>query len=214
MNKQLKTGDVIDNYTVNSDGYVITKGTEGTIDEKPIHLLDANGQKSFGKIADMNAVFNMSLNSVITWKDFSASMVWSLKYGGDIYNYTKQNLFLDKRAGEFDQAGKPDYKKKTMDYYYSFYDAFQANSYFVENGTYLKLRELSLYYSFGKKLSSKLGFIKGGKIGVLGRNLLTFTKYTGWDPEVSSGADLTNFAVDIFNYPNYRSYTVSLELKF
>jgi hypothetical protein len=57
-------------------------------------------------------------------------------------------------------------------------------------------------------------FLKGAKLGFLARNLLTFTKYTGWDPEVASGSDLTNYSFDDFGYPNYRSYTVSLELRF
>ena len=140
-------------------------------------------------------------------------MLWHWKQGGDIYNYTKQNLFLDKRAGVFDQSSKEEYQKKTVDYYYTFYDAFQANSFFVEDGTYMKLREFAIYYDFGA-FKTKLNFIKGGKIGILGRNLLTFTKYSGWDPEVASGSDRTNFIVDIFNYPNYRTYSVSLELKF
>ncbi len=212
MKAQLAPGDDISNYTVNSDGYVILKGTEGTINEKPIKRLDANGQPYFGKIADMNPKFNMSLHSTLQWKNVSVSMLWGWKYGGDVYNYTKQNLFLDKRAGEFDQAGKKDYQKKTIDYYQTFYDAFRANSYFVEDGSYIKLRELSIYYTFGS-ISKKMG-IKGGKVGILGRNLLTFTRYTGWDPEVASGADRTNYIVDIFNYPNFRSYTLSLELKF
>lgn len=213
MKKQLPAGDNIDNYVVNSDGYVIRKGTEGTYLEKPIPLLDASGQPYFGKIADMNPDFNMSLQTTLQWKKWSLSMLWNWKQGGDIYNYTKQNLFLDKRAGEFDQAGKPDYQKKSIDYYFTFYDAFKANSYFVEDGTFLKLRELGIYYQFAAG-EGKLSFLKGGKIGLLGRNLLTFTRYSGWDPEVASGADRTNYIVDIFNYPNYRSVTFSLELKF
>jgi TonB-linked SusC/RagA family outer membrane protein len=214
MKQQLPINDFIDNYIVNSDGYVIKKGTEGTRYEKPIPLLNPDSTRFFGKIADMNADFNMSLNSTFTWKTLTLTMLWNWKSGGNVYNYTKQNLYLDMRSGDYDQSSKPDYQKKSIDYYNTFYDAFNANSYFVEDGSYLKLRELSVYYTFGKKLSTKLGFIKGGKIGVLGRNLLTFTNYTGWDPEVASGNDLTNFAVDMFNYPNFRSYTVSLELKF
>ena len=214
MKYQLKADDNINNYTVNSDGYVIKKGTEGTVNEKPIALKDASGSEAFVKIADMNADFNMSLNSTFSYKKFSLSMLWSLKQGGDIYNYTKQNLFLDKRAGDYDQTSKSEYQKKAIDYYNTFYDGFKANSYFVEDGSYIKLRELSLYYNVGNiKISGKTIF-KGVKIGVLGRNLFTFTNYSGWDPEVSSGADRTNYIVDMFNYPNFRTYTASLELTF
>ena len=164
----------------------------------------------------MNADFNMSLNTNLVWKNLSMSMLWSWKSGGQIYNLTRQNLYLDKRHGDFDQTGVAEYKKKTIDYYYGFYDGLSPNTYFVEDGSYLKLREVSLNYSIGKNISKIKGleFVKGVKIGLLARNLLTFTKYTGWDPEVASGGDLTNYAFDDFGYPNYRSYTASLELRF
>ena len=48
----------------------------------------------------------------------------------------------------------------------------------------------------------------------MGRNVLTFTNYSGFDPEVSAGSDLTNYAMDIYNYPNFRTVTFSLELTF
>lgn len=216
MEKQLSTGDNINNYTVNSDGYVIVKGTEGTLNEKPLLKRDKTGAISFEKIADMNPDFNLSLNSNLSWKDLTFSMLWSLKSGGKVYNLTKQRLFLEKRAGEFDQSSKPGYKKKTVGYYLEFYDARLPNSYFVEDGTYLKLRELSLYYSLDRKIikNKNFSFVKSAKFGVLARNLFTYTKYTGWDPEVASGDDQTNFVIDDFNYPNYRSFTFSLELKF
>ncbi len=217
MEHQLPQGKSINDYKVNSDGYVILKGTEGTQFEAPI-ALDQNNDNSpdFVKIADMNPRFNMSFSTTITWKHLSLNMLWNWKNGGNIYNMTKQYLFLDQKAGVCDQYGKPEYEKKTIDYYSVFYDARQANTYFVEDASFLKLRELGLYYDFGGKFLSntRFGFIKEGKIGILGRNLLTFTKYTGWDPEVSSGNDLTNYVIDIFNYPNYRTITVSLELKF
>jgi hypothetical protein len=129
-------------------------------------------------------------------------------------------MYLDLRSGDIDQSGKPAYQKKTIDYYSSFYDGGLINSYFVEDGTYLKLRELSIYYSIPEKTIKNLSksYIKNVRIGLLGRNLLTFTKYSGWDPEVSTpaanGAGATSYIVDMFNYPNYRTYSVSLEMNF
>ena len=216
MKNQLANKKVIGDYTVNSEGYVIAKATEGTLNEKPILLKDAFGQTAFVKIADMNPDFNMSLNSSLTWKNLTLTMLWSWKNGGQIYNFTRQNLYLDKRHGDFDQSGKEAYKKKSIDYYYGFYNGLSPNTYFVEDGTYLKLRELAISYSTKKGFSGlkTIKFLKGAKFSFLARNLLTFTKYTGWDPEVASGGDLTNYAFDDFGYPNYRSYTVSLELRF
>jgi len=137
------------------------------------------------------------------------------KYGGDIYNYTHQYTFRDARATEFDQYGKPENEKKTIDYYSNFYYHTALNSFFVENGSFLKLRELSLYYTFK---TMKFEFIKNKlseiKIGAIGHNLFTLTKYSGYDPEVASGSDLSNFPFDNFGYPNYRTYSASIEFKF
>jgi len=57
-------------------------------------------------------------------------------------------------------------------------------------------------------------FIKGIKIGVVGRNLLTFTEYTGYDPEVQTRSSSQFYAYDFMGYPNFRSYSGSLEIKF
>ncbi len=185
MEQQLPEGKTIDDYTVNSEGYVIPKGTEGTPYEIPIPY-DKNKDGQPYEIADMNPRFNMSFSTNLEWKNILFSMLWNWKCGGNIYNETKQMLFRDQRAGVNDQYGKPEYQKKTTDYYNTFYYQDITNSYFVEDASYLKLREMSIYYSFSSKFFSKVGisFIKNAKLGILGRNLLTFTKYTGWDPEV------------------------------
>jgi hypothetical protein len=201
-------------YTVNSDGYVIVKGVEGTKFEKPIAMTDSKGSILSQKIADMNPKFNLSLNNMLSYKQLSFNMLWHLKYGGDIYNMTKQIAFREHRAGVQDQYGKPSNLKKAAPYYLEFYQQGAVNSYFVEDGTYLKLRELSVYYNLNRNKDKENSFIKEIKVGLLARNLLTLTKYTGWDPEVASGKDATNYAIDMFSTPNYRSYTISLELKF
>ncbi len=58
------------------------------------------------------------------------------------------------------------------------------------------------------------GFIKDAKLSVIGRNLLTFTNYTGFDPEVGTTNGTQIYAYDFMGYPNFRSFSASLELKF
>ena len=217
MANQLPAGRTIEDYTVNADGYVIAAGTEGTTAELPIILdQDADGASDFVKIADMNPDFHLAFNSVLRYKNVGLSMLWDWKQGGDIYNVTKQWLYRDNRHGDMDVYGLPENEKKSMYYYQTLYSAANVNSHFVEDGTYLKLRELSLFYNVTGKFFEKSGipFIKGLKVGAIGRNVLTFTQYSGWDPEVSAGTDLTNYAMDIYNYPNFRTITFSLELTF
>lgn len=101
------------------------------------------------------------------------------------------------------------------DYWFSgMYDKNDPNAYWVEDGTYLKVREVALGYSLGKdQLKNMLGFdaIKGANFRVIGRNLLTFTKYSGYDPEVGS---LRMPYDGIYMNPNFRNYSFSLSLDF
>jgi TonB-linked SusC/RagA family outer membrane protein len=220
MAKQLPEGGTVNDYTVNSDGYVIRAGTEGTRNEAPIRLLDEDGGESFARIADMNPDFNLSWLNSITFRGLSLNMLMHYKHGGDVYNQTKQWLFRDERHGEFDQAGKPLNARKAASYYQAFYRVNEPNSYFVEDGSYLKLRELSLFYTLrGPALANMgLNFLGGARLGVIGRNLYTLTNYSGWDPEVSqvdyATSNSTNYFIDMFNYPNYRTVTFSVELNF
>ncbi len=208
----------MDDYTVNADGYVIEKGTEGTIDEAPVKELDENGKVAFVKIGDSNPDFKMGFSSTLTYKAITLYFLFDWKQGGDIYNKTAQWLTRDDRHGMMDQAGKAENAKKTISYYKAFYDINNFNDFWIEDGTYVKLRELSLAYNLTPKALSSvgLGFLKGAKFSVIGRNLLTFTNYTGFDPEVgTTDSNSTQiYAYDFMGYPNFRSFSASLELKF
>ncbi|RKY53557.1 MAG: hypothetical protein DRP93_06415, partial [Candidatus Neomarinimicrobiota bacterium] len=217
MQNQLPDGYAIEDYVINSDGFVIHAGTEGTKDEAAIKLdSDNDGVANKVEIGNGNPNFQLSIGNTLEAYNFTLYFLLNWKSGGDIYNYSYQYTFRDQRAIEYDQAGKPDSEKKSVYYYDNFYDGTGINSYFVEDGSYLKLREVSLYYTFDKRQLN--GFLGGlfeeVRIGFQSRNVLTFTNYRGYDPEVASGTDLTNFPFDNFGYPNYRTYTGSIQLNF
>jgi len=217
LSKQIDfMGGTMDDYTINADGFVIEKGTEGTIKEAPIKELDENGKQAFVKIGDSNPDFKMGISSTLTYKAVTLYFLFDWKQGGDIYNKTAQWLTRDDRHGMMDQAGKPENAKKTIDYYKAFYDVNDQNDFWIEDGTYVKLREMSLSYNLTQKAlnSVALGFLKGAKLSVIGRNLLTFTNYTGFDPEVGTTNGTQIYAYDFMGYPNFRSFSASLELKF
>ncbi len=217
MAQQLPEGKTIDDYEVNSDGYVVPKGSQSTTNELAIKVdLDGDGLGDKVQIGDGNPDFSLSMGNSFKIFNFDLYFLFSWKSGGDIYNYTRQYTFRDQRDLVFDQYGKPNSEKKTINYYNNFYDGTGINSYFIEDGSFVKLRELSLYYSLSQQQlkNHNLGFLKGFRIGVQTRNLLTFTNYKGYDPEVASGSDLTNYPVDNFGYPNYRVITGSLTLNF
>jgi hypothetical protein len=216
MQLQLGEGDLITNYVVNSDGYVIPKGTEGTIFEIPVRKRDENGDFWFGKIGDSNPKFKMSMTNTITFKGIGIYALVDWKNGGDVYNKSAQWLTRDDRHGMMDQYGKEDHLKKTIEYYKAFYMVNDQNAFWVEDGSYLKLRELSVSYSVPTSAlrSFMKGYLKGVKLSLIGKNLYTLSNYTGYDPEVGTTNGTQYFAYDFMGYPNFRAYSASLELKF
>ena len=77
----------------------------------------------------------------------------------------------------------------------------------VEDGAYLRLKTLTLGYTIPKHITSKLE-LTNGRIYLSGHNLITLTKYSGFDPEVSIGG------VDLGTYPITRNFTVGVNFSF
>ena len=93
------------------------------------------------------------------------------------------------------------------------------NGWFVENGDFVKLREFSLRYSLNPDWLDAIfrGRVTGADINLIGRNLYTFTDYTGYDPEVGISSAVGSDAlgrVDTYQYPNFRTISASLQLIF
>ncbi|GAB2790942.1 TonB-dependent receptor [Rhabdobacter roseus] len=88
----------------------------------------------------------------------------------------------------------------------------QANSWYVEDGSYLRLQNITLGYTLPRNLLNKARMTKL-RVFVSTNNLFTITKYSGLDPAVGGNAD-TNFGIDVGNYPMTRSFTAGLNLGF
>ncbi len=217
MAQQLPAGESIDDYTINSDGYVVKAADIGTPNEKAFIKL-TDGVRVKEVIGNQTPDFRVGLTSNTSYKNFSFYMLWDWKQGGDIYNRNSQWNTIKNRTAMIDQYGKPANEKKAVPYYQSFYDVNSDNDFWVEDGSFVKLREASLSYSFDKKMLSKIGngFIKNIKLSLIGKNLLTFTNYSGWDPEVAKYDSDTKqyFSVDFGVYPNQKSWAMQVELKF
>jgi TonB-linked SusC/RagA family outer membrane protein len=203
-------------YEINDDGYVVSKGTRGTTAERPIAYVDPTGSNNV-KIADVNPDFTFGLANTLRMGGFTFYGLLDGTRGGDIYNFTKQWMFQDRRHAELDQSGKAPENKKALQYYsVGFYNALEPNSHFVEEGSYVKLRELSVSYTLGSRLLNSLSFLGAGrsvKVALIGRNLKTWTNYSGFDPEASSNGDF-NFRIDGFRYPSFRQITGQIEIGF
>ncbi len=86
-------------------------------------------------------------------------------------------------------------------------EQIQMDDRFLENASFVRLKNLTLSYSFPRRLLQKTGFVEGARVYAIGRNLLTFTDYSGYDPEVDSNLSMGK-------YPNTRQYEFGVELNF
>jgi hypothetical protein len=95
-------------------------------------------------------------------------------------------------------------------------NARSINSFYVEDGSFLKLRSLILGYTLPTSPLKKIGIDKL-RIYVQGSNLFTITKYTGLDPELQGAAldNNSNFGIDLGNYPsNQKMYLFGINASF
>ena len=170
--------------------------------------------------------FNISLANTFRWKGLRLYALLDGEFGAQIYNLTRQWAYRDYRSGDQDQFGKADSLKKPMTYYSALYNTAQLSSWFVEAGDFIKLRELSLTYSVPPRILDRFlgGQVSQLDIDLIGRNLLTFTNYSGYDPEVgrNSGNEYTRGdggstaigRIDTYQYPNYRTISASVRMTF
>ena len=181
--------------------------------------------------------FYGGINNTFTYKDFDLSIFLTYSFGNDVFNATKltntktalQNKnVLDianssnrwvvvNKKGELitdPQEMANINKGKTVAAVYDneIGDTY-IHSWAVEDGSYLKLSNITLGYTFPRKMLSKIGISKL-RLYATGSNLLTWTKYTGFDPEVSTmGSGLTP-GVDFGAYPKSRSFVFGINLAF
>ncbi|MEY4628400.1 MAG: hypothetical protein RLZZ595_726 [Bacteroidota bacterium] len=163
----------------------------------------------------------LGLNLSANYKNWDFTMYWSGTYGNKLFNFVKYfthfNAFQRSRSKEFlYEAGKTLPVLDGGDNYSS-----QRNSYYVEDGSFTRLKNLQIGYSLDAASLKKLG-ISRLRIYAQGQNLLTFTKYSGLDPDVTvtnitegfnSQRDLS-LGLDNGRIPLSRSVIVGINLEF
>jgi TonB-dependent starch-binding outer membrane protein SusC len=195
-------------WEVASNGYVVNKTTK-----QPF----ATGAKF--AMGDPNPKFNMSFINDVSYKGFltlGVQLDWV--YKSNLYNQTKQWMYRDGIHQDYD---KPVTINGATEAYSAFYRGAyavsQANgtkSYFYEDATFLRLRNLSLAFDIAQ--FKKIKGLSKCQLVLSGRNLFTKTKYTGYDPEVSSGTTNSSFdrGVDHNTIPNLKTIQIGLNVGF
>lgn len=203
------------------------EGTKGTPVYGAWKYADTDGSN---KVDDKDRVvlgkstpdFTFGWSNDITWKNLSVNALFTGSVGNDVLNLTSfyiNNGVVDYGGVGFNQSEEWYNKRYTESNPHNDtkYPGIQRgiasgdiNSTMLEDGSFVRLKMLSLSYTF-----PRLGPIQNPKLFVTGTNLWTLTKYTGYDPEVSSYAQsLLQQGIDYGAYPSQRSYTIGFSCNF
>jgi TonB-linked SusC/RagA family outer membrane protein len=189
----------------------------------PVLAEDAEGE-IFVPLGSTTPDFSFSMANTFNFGQFTLYGLVDAVQGFSVYNLPRQWAYFESYHADQDQAGKPDTHKKPAGYYGStglYARLSPPNSHFVEDGSFVKLREVSVRYRFNRDQLGRVGFLQGLDgigISLIGRNLHTWSNYSGFDPEVGFGGGATGSAAiarfDGFQYPNFRTITAAFELNF
>ena len=168
-------------------------------------------------IGDPNPDFLLNFNTSISWKGFTLSAFFQGSFGGDLYSLTMATIAYD-YANNGNVLKDVYYNHWTPDRTDAKYPNLISNlnlklsDRFVYDATYLRLKNVELSYA----IPCKGSFLKKAKVYVSGQNLVTFTSYPLWNPDVNAkggGASLTQ-GVDDSCYPIARTLTLGCRLTF
>ena len=215
-----KTNGIFQNWAeVNADknakgGLTQPKAQPGDVrfvDMNSDGKIDDNDRTMIGKgMPDWTYGFNLNAS----YKNFDLSMVFQGTIGNQIYDATRRtdlpsinlpSYMWGRWTGEGTSNSIPRFSWADNN------GNWLSSDLFVKNGDYLRLRNIQLGYTLPQRITKKV-LISSLRLYVSAENLLTFTKYEGFDPEISAGG--TSIGIDRGIYPQARTYTFGLNLKF
>lgn len=180
--------------------------------------IDLDNDRTF--ISNSAPKFFGGITNSFNYKNFDLTVFLQGSYGNEVFNESRWRL---------EGGALLAYMNVTKDFYYNHwtpdnptneYGTFSDNnvtalltsSYYVEDASYLRLKNITLGYTLENDMMSKFG-LEQARIYVTGNNLFTWTDYTGFDPEVNSGQSLMS-GVDHISYPRSRTILVGLNISF
>jgi len=202
------------NAYVNKDGELIqpdaVPGDVRFVDINGDGVIDDNDRTDIGKgMPDWTYGFHFN----ISWKNFDLSMMWQGTIGNDVFDATRRtditssNLpswMLNRWTGEGTSNKYPRFVQGDN-------TNWQSSDLYVYDGSYLRLKNIQLGYTLPQHLMKKV-LVSSLRVYVAAENLFTFTKYHGFDPEISSGG--TSLGIDRGVYPQAKTFTVGATLSF
>ncbi|MBU6366423.1 MAG: SusC/RagA family TonB-linked outer membrane protein [Gemmatimonadetes bacterium] len=167
--------------------------------------LGANGAVRDTILFDSNPIHTTVFNNDVTWGRWTVSVLADWRNGGYSANMTNNLWDEGGQSRDFVAAGK------------ARYDTFNKGDIrpYIQNGTYVKLREVSLNYQAPDALAQKIPGARSLRLNLSGRNLAIFSKYWSFDPEFNNFGN-TNFNrfIDLAPFPSSRQYFFSVDVGF
>ena len=161
--------------------------------------------------------FLASITNTFRYKNFDLSVFLNSSYGNKIFNWTRANLELGTgyTGAVATLLNRWTATNTNTDMHKAIENpAVTISDRFVEDGSYIRLKNISLGYTFPKKLISKIK-LKAARIYVSGSNLVTWTNYTGYDPEVNTnGQNSISSGMDRGAYPTAKSVIGGVSITF
>jgi TonB-linked SusC/RagA family outer membrane protein len=214
-----KTNGVFQNYNevnsyVNADGGLIQPSAR----PGDTRFVDINGDGQITsddrtKIGKGTPDWNFGLNFNADWRGFDFNMFFQGVAGADIFDATYRT---DVTAGNYPTYMLNRWTGEGTSNKYPILRAgdntnWQVSDLYIVDGSYLRLKNISLGYTLPRSLTRQIS-IERLRFFVMAENLVTWTKYWGFDPEISSGGK--SLGIDKGVYPQARIWTVGLNLTF
>ena len=189
---------------------------EGSSATQIVGIAPNLGPNEFQVYGDAEADFQMSFTNMLSYKRLDLTFLFHWKKGGDNINLTSLLTDLNGTSHDYDTVdldpagvlGNGDYRLSQLG---------SSAEPFVEDASYLKMREVGLYYTFPTKTLSSVvgGNIDSIKIGLSGTNLISIFDYNSYDPEVSNFGGGTIFTgVEVTPYPSSKRFLLNVAVNF
>jgi TonB-linked SusC/RagA family outer membrane protein len=207
----------VDNYKSRAGTVIQPTAKPGDIRYKDN---DGNGQITNSDkrvVGSPWADIEVGLNLGASYKNFTFSMSWFGSYGATVYNgyYSLVDRFDDNsnyRKGIQPWTTANPNTKTPRAYYGTTLNSRGDTDRWLEDGSFTRLKFVSLSYSLPDNLLKPIGF-SSAQISISGQNLITLTKYNGLDPEFANG-NLFQRGVDNFSFPNLKTISAGIQLGF
>jgi TonB-linked SusC/RagA family outer membrane protein len=180
--------------------------------------IQANGSvRPDTPLGDANPQYLMGFGNDFTYGNFTLNTVVDYRRGGLVSNMTK-NLFDEgQNSWDYDEASPDASVGATLgEYRYNLWAGGTNTAAYLDDGSYTKIREITLGYTLPQVLVNKLAAVnaKSARISLSGRNLFIISGYNGFDPEVNNGGNFVARFVDLAPFPPSRSFFLSVDLGF